>query len=180
MHSVGKETVKIPSRREACENLNDILYKKPMVWYCFGAQGGFTLRANRSGFMRPTYNVNGAVGWGTALQAGKSQVRFPMLSLEIFHWHNPSGCSMNLGLTQPLTEMSTRNIYEGGGGKFGQCVGLTTLVSSCVDCFEIWKSHPPGTIRACPGQYRDWFIFTNSVSHFTTHSQLDAQGLSVF
>ena len=28
----------------------------------------------------------------------------------IFHWHNPSGRIMVLGLTQPLTEMSTRNI----------------------------------------------------------------------
>jgi hypothetical protein len=27
----------------------------------------------------------------------------------IFHWHNPSGCTMTLGLTLPLTEMSTRN-----------------------------------------------------------------------
>jgi len=29
----------------------------------------------------------------------------------IFHWHNPSGRTMAMGLTQPLTEMSTRNIY---------------------------------------------------------------------
>ena len=28
----------------------------------------------------------------------------------IFHWHNPSGRTMALGSTQPLTEMSTRNI----------------------------------------------------------------------
>jgi len=28
----------------------------------------------------------------------------------IFHWHNPSGRTIALGLTQPLTEMSTRNI----------------------------------------------------------------------
>ena len=31
----------------------------------------------------------------------------------IFHFRNPSGCTMVLGLTQPLTEMSTRNIYWG-------------------------------------------------------------------
>jgi len=30
-----------------------------------------------------------------------------------FHWHNPSGRTMALGLTQPLTEMSTRNISLG-------------------------------------------------------------------
>jgi hypothetical protein len=31
----------------------------------------------------------------------------------IFHWHNPSGCTMALGLTQPLTDMSTRDISWG-------------------------------------------------------------------
>jgi hypothetical protein len=31
----------------------------------------------------------------------------------IFHSHNPSGRTMALGLTQPLTEMSTRNISRG-------------------------------------------------------------------
>ena len=31
----------------------------------------------------------------------------------IFHLHNPSDRTMALGLTQPLTEMSTRNISWG-------------------------------------------------------------------
>jgi hypothetical protein len=35
----------------------------------------------------------------------------------IFHWHNPVGRTMALGSTQPLTEMSTRNISWGGGGR---------------------------------------------------------------
>jgi hypothetical protein len=47
----------------------------------------------------------GAVGWGTALRAGRSRVRFPMVALEFV--------TMALGLTQPLTEMSTRNISWG-------------------------------------------------------------------
>ena len=49
----------------------------------------------------------GAVGGGTALQVGRSRVRFPMVSLEFFI------DTMALGLTQPLTEMSTRNISWG-------------------------------------------------------------------
>ena len=65
-----------------------------------------------------------------------------------FHLHNPSGRTMALGLTQPLTEMSTRNVL---GGKGGRCVGLTTLPPSCADCLEIWESEPPGTLWACPG-----------------------------
>ena len=65
-------------------------------------------------FFYQTYHGYGAhggtVGWDTVLQAGRPRVRFPMVSLEFFHWHNPSGRTMTLGLTQPLTEMSTRNI----------------------------------------------------------------------
>jgi hypothetical protein len=72
----------------------------------------------------------------------------------IFHWHNSSGRTMALGLTQPLTEMSTRNV------SCGRCVGLTTLASSCADCLEIWEPQLPRTLRACPGRYRDCFSFT--------------------
>jgi len=56
---------------------------------------------------------------------------------------------MDLGLTQPLAEMSTRNISW--AGKDGRCVGLTTLPPSRADCLEIWEPKPPGTLRACPG-----------------------------
>jgi len=31
----------------------------------------------------------------------------------IFHWYKPSGRTMALGSNQPLTEMSTRNIFWG-------------------------------------------------------------------
>jgi hypothetical protein len=33
--------------------------------------------------------------------------------IRIFYWHNPSGRTMAVWLTQPLTEMSTRNISWG-------------------------------------------------------------------
>jgi hypothetical protein len=42
----------------------------------------------------------------------------------IFHWHNPFDRIMALGLSQLLTEVSTRN---NSWGKDGRCVGLTTL-----------------------------------------------------
>jgi hypothetical protein len=39
----------------------------------------------------------------------------------IFHWFNPSGRTMALGSTQPLTEMSTRNVFWGmkAAGAYG-------------------------------------------------------------
>ena len=46
----------------------------------------------------------------TALQAGRSWVRIPDGVIGIFHCYNSSGRTMTLGFTQPLTEMSTRNI----------------------------------------------------------------------
>ena len=59
------------------------------------------------------------IEWGTLwpswLQHCGLRVRFPMVS-GIFHWHNPSGRTMPLGLTQHLTEMSTRRITFGRGG----------------------------------------------------------------
>src|SRR5215510_15494842 len=68
--------------------------------------------------------------------------------IRIFHWHNPSDRTLALGSTQPPTEMSTRNISWGKGGR---CVGLTTLPPSCADCLKMWEPQPPGNLRARQG-----------------------------
>jgi hypothetical protein len=44
-------------------------------------------------------------------------------------------------------------------GKGCRCLWLTTLPPSCANCLEIWELHPPGTLSACPGLYRDTFTF---------------------
>jgi len=49
---------------------------------------------------------------------------------------------MALCLTQPLTEMSTRNISWGV-----KAAGAP----SCADCLEMREPQPPGTPRNCPG-----------------------------
>jgi len=82
-----------------------------------------------------------------------------MVSLKFFVDNNSSGRPMALGLTEFLTEKSTRNISWGKGG---WCIGLTTLPPSCADCLEIWEPQPPGTLRTSPGLYRDDFNFTLS------------------
>ena len=66
----------------------------------------------------------------------------------IFHWHNPSG---------PLepNKAFTRNIsWERKGGR---CVGPTTLPHSYTDFLQILEPRLTGTLRACPGLYRDFF-----------------------
>ena len=45
------------------------------------------------------------------LQATSYEGLIPDGVIRIFHWRNPSGRTMALGSTQPLTEMGTRNIY---------------------------------------------------------------------
>jgi hypothetical protein len=40
---------------------------------------------------------------------------------------------------------------------------LTTLPPSCANYLKIWESHPPGTLRTCPGLYRDCFIFIYTI-----------------
>ena len=93
-----------------------------------------------------------AVGWGTALQTGRSRVRFPMVSSDFFHWHNPSGRTMPLGSTQPLTEMSTRNVSCGvkAAGPYGwQPYHLRmpiVLKSGSLNLPE-----PLGLVQACNG-----------------------------
>jgi hypothetical protein len=55
------------------------------------------------------------VGSGTIIQAGRSRVWILMRSWNFFSLLNPSSRTMVLGSTQPLTEMSTRNLPGGPG-----------------------------------------------------------------
>jgi hypothetical protein len=73
------------------------------------------VRPNLAWYLEGTLRLCGrAVCWGTALQAGRSR----------FDWLNPSGCSMALGSTRPLTDVSARDIsWAGGGGN-----NLTTFM----------------------------------------------------
>jgi len=74
----------------------------------------------------------------------------------IFRWRNPSGRIGGLGSTQPTTEISTRNISRGKGGR---CLGLANLPPSCADCLEVWEPQPTGTVGVSPGLYRNFFTF---------------------
>jgi len=53
-----------------------------------------------------------------------------------FHLHNPSDRTMALGSTQPLTEMSTRNISWGKKRPVRKADNLTTILCRC---HVIWE-----------------------------------------
>jgi hypothetical protein len=77
----------------------------------------------------------------------------PLYVIGVCHWHNPSGCTMALGSTQPLAV-----IFPGWKGS--RRIGLMTLPPSCADCLEILEPQPPGALRTCLRLYRDCFTFT--------------------
>jgi hypothetical protein len=62
------------------------------------------------------------------LQAGKAWVRIPMKLLNFFNLSNPSSRTVALGSTQPLTEMSTRNIP---GGKRQPACKADNFTANC-------------------------------------------------
>jgi hypothetical protein len=68
----------------------------------------------------------GVVEWDTVRQAGRSRVRFPMTSLDFYSDPILPG-AMALGSTQPLTEMSSRNL-PGGKGRPGRKADNLTAI----------------------------------------------------
>ena len=70
----------------------------------------------------------------------------PDCVIGIFHLHNPSGRTMALGSTQPLREMSIRNIFW--AIKMPVC-RADKLPTSCANFLEIWKPRPPENLWAC-------------------------------
>jgi len=82
---------------------------------------------------------------GTALHAGRSWVRFPLVSLEFFIDIILPAALWPWGRLS-LRQKSVPGIFPGGKG--GRCVGLTILPLSGAACLEIWEPQPPGTLRA--------------------------------
>jgi hypothetical protein len=91
------------------------LYFYSLLGFCFLLQGGIYLSLYFT--FRPYLPENGtllvAQWWRHCATNRKVAGSIPNGVIGIFHWHNPSGRTVALGSTQPLTEMSTRNISRG-------------------------------------------------------------------
>jgi hypothetical protein len=74
-------------------------------------------------------DMNGYVSiWG---QYHVQQV-FSLWYVEFFNWPNPSSHTVTLGSTQPLAEMSTRNLPGGKGWPVHKADSLTTICEPIV------------------------------------------------
>jgi hypothetical protein len=88
-----------------------------------------------------------------------------MALLKFFIGLIPSVRIMTLGSTQPLKEMSIRNI---SWGECSRCLGLKNLRPSRADCLEIWEPQtyePAGPLR---GLGRDRFTLYCVVGNIST------------
>jgi hypothetical protein len=76
----------------------------------------------------------------------------PDSGVGIFHWHNPTGRTVALGLTQPVTEMSTRNISWGWRRPLGRADNLTIFICRLSWNLRASTSYSPlGPVQACNG-----------------------------
>jgi hypothetical protein len=75
------------------------------------------------------------------------------------HWNFSLTYSFRSHYGPGVDSASNRNEYQEyfPRSKGGRCIGLSTLPPSCADCLEIVESQTPGTLRACPGLYRDFY-----------------------
>jgi hypothetical protein len=86
------------------------------------------------------------------------QIFFLMYNSCTFYSRNPSSRTMALGSTQPLTEMSTRDLLGGKERPKRKADNLTSICDSTV--YKMWEPqrHKPMAFMVC---YRDIFTFTS-------------------
>jgi hypothetical protein len=96
----------------------------------------------------PVYEARG----GAVVEALRYKLEGRGINSQWFHFNisltNTCGRTMALGSTQPLIEISTRNVSRGKGDRY---LELTTLPPSSADCLKNWEPQPPGTLKACNG-----------------------------
>jgi hypothetical protein len=91
------------------------------------------------------------------LRFGGTRIRLRVRSLDFFNLPNPSIRTMALESTQPLTEMSTRNLPGSKERPVRMADNLTTICEPTV--YKTWEPRRLTILRAYMACYRDSFIF---------------------
>ena len=90
----------------------------------------------------------GAVGWALRYKP-KVASSIPDGVIGIFHLNNPSGRTMELRSTQPLTEMSTRKFLSGKGGRCKGWQPYYLHVPIVLKFGSLILLEPSGPVQAC-------------------------------
>jgi hypothetical protein len=109
------------------------------------------------------FNIWGArgrvVGWSTMLQAGRLWVRFLIRLLDFLIDLIVPAATMSLGSTQPLTEISTRNLLGGKGRSARKTDKLTANCEPII--WKMWEPRRLKTLWASMACYRIVFYSFN-------------------
>jgi hypothetical protein len=89
------------------------------------------------------------------LQAGSSRDRIPD-EVDFFNLPNPSSRTMAPRSTQPLTEMSTRNLPGGKGRPARKADNLTAICEPIV--YKMWEPQHLTTLWVSTARYRDIYL----------------------
>jgi hypothetical protein len=114
---LGSFCLHIGGERTSVWGLSRVLFQmcKTTIWYLVVVGNkACRLHVSTYGDNKHSNNYKWGTRWNNWLRhcatSRKVACSIPDGVTGIFHWHNPSGNTMALELTQPLTEMGTRNI----------------------------------------------------------------------
>jgi hypothetical protein len=138
------------SQEIACLLVNSLLIFR-LKFMCSMVQRNFSY-AVVSAFLQYYYLIQSG-----SMLVESHAISQKLMSLDIFNLPNYSSYTMALRLTQPLTEMNTRNL---SGGKRRSACEADNLTAICeLFVWKIWGHKCLTTLRASTTCYRDSFTF---------------------
>jgi hypothetical protein len=91
------------------------------------------------------------------LQGGRSRFPFLMRPLDFSNFPNTSCRTINLGVCQPLTEISTRNFPDNEVGSADEVHVIAAVCGPIVHSMSEPSYRPPGSFRAIASNLHSLF-----------------------